>query len=241
MGSLPDEALRVLFLDAGYRLIADEQLQQGTLANCVIYPRTIFRRALEHNAAAIILAHNHPTGNDRPSAEDIAATRHLDQIGRALGIKILDHIVVTATRTRSLIAVVDQPGKPLGAWAMFFRSNSSRSDDDDATALRNAETTMRRRILRDQLLGASDHFGEPAWEILLDLFIHETKGQPLSMSALCVTAKIPTSSAMKLIQRMCDDGILERSQDIADGRRSLINIAPHVVHRLRAYFAEGFE
>ncbi|GGJ41170.1 hypothetical protein GCM10011393_09240 [Sphingopyxis bauzanensis] len=241
MGSLPDEMLRVLFLDAGHRLIADEPLQQGTLTQLAIYPRTIFRRALEHNAAAIILVHNHPSGDHSPSAEDVATTQRLDQLGRALGVEILDHIIVTAARTHHLIAGDKLPDKPTSGWAMFFRSDPCRGDAAELRALRNAEITFRRRILRNQLLGGSEHFGEPAWDIILDLFIHEAKGQRLSMSALCVTAAIPTSSAMKLIQRMCDDGILERSPDLADGRRSLINIAPAVSHRLRAYFAEGTE
>lgn len=242
MGSLPDEMLRVLFLDAGHRLIADELLQQGTLTRLAIYPRTIFRRALEHNAAALILVHNHPSGDPAPSDEDVSATQRLDQIGRALGVEILDHIIVTACQTHHLVAGDKAPDKPASAWAMFFRSGSDRHHEDTgARALRNAETSVRRRILRNQLLGASEHFGEPAWNILLDLFIHEAKSQPLSMSALCITAGIPTSSAMKLIQRMCDDGILKRSPDISDGRRSLITISPDIAHRLRAYFAEETE
>src|SRR3546814_8173824 len=67
MGSLPDEVLRVLFLDGAQRLIADEQLQHGTLAQLAFYPRVILRRAMEHDAAAIILVHNHPSGEDRKS------------------------------------------------------------------------------------------------------------------------------------------------------------------------------
>src|SRR3546814_8568098 len=83
---------------SSYLLLADEQLQYGTLAQLAIYPRTIFRRALELNAAAIILIHNHPSGDARPSEEDIAVTRKLDQIGRALGVEIFDHIVVKIGR-----------------------------------------------------------------------------------------------------------------------------------------------
>ncbi|KTE77984.1 DNA repair protein RadC [Sphingopyxis sp. A083] len=100
---------------------------------------------------------------------------------------------------------------------------------------------MRRRILRRQLLGNPELFGEPAWDMLVDLFIHQSRGQPLSMSSLCITAAIPTSSAMKLIQRLCDAGILARSPDAHDGRRSLVSLTPEVAHRLRAYFAEGAE
>src|SRR3546814_6317285 len=65
MGALPQETLRVFFLDPAQRLIADEQLQQGTIGHVAIYPRTIFRRAIELDAAAIILVHNHPS--DRKS------------------------------------------------------------------------------------------------------------------------------------------------------------------------------
>src|SRR3546814_10608239 len=65
-------------------------------------PRTIFRRALELNAAAIILIHNHPSGDARPSEEDIAVTRKLDQIGRALDVEIFDHIVVTSASTHHI-------------------------------------------------------------------------------------------------------------------------------------------
>ena len=241
MGSLPDEMLRVLFLDAGHRLIADEPVQQGTLTHLAVYPRTIFRRALEHNAAAIILVHNHPSGDQAPSEDDVSATRRLEQIGCALGIDIVDHVIVTATGTHHLLTEGARPTKPANVWATFFRSDPGRDNDCGASALRNAEATARRRLLRKQLLGGSGLFGEPAWDMLLDLFIHEAKGQPLSMSALCVTAGIPASSAMKLIQRMVDDGLLERSPDISDGRRSLVNIAPDVAHRLRAYFAEGSE
>src|SRR3546814_15499434 len=90
MGSLPIEVLRILFLDGARRLLAHEQLQHGTLAQLAIYPRTIFRRALELNAAAVILIHNHPSGNARPSDEDMAVTPKLAQIGRAPHVARID-------------------------------------------------------------------------------------------------------------------------------------------------------
>ena len=65
MGSLPEEVLRVLFLDGACRLITDEQLQQGSLAQLILYPRIIFKRALELDAASIVLVHNHPTRSIR--------------------------------------------------------------------------------------------------------------------------------------------------------------------------------
>lgn len=96
MGGLSDEVLRVLFLDAGRRLIADEQLQYGALSQLALYPRTIFRRAMEHNAAGLLLVHNHPSGDPSPSTNDIDVTQLLTRIGRSLEIEIVDHIIVTS-------------------------------------------------------------------------------------------------------------------------------------------------
>lgn len=244
MGSLPDERLRILFLDSARGLIADEEVQRGTLAQLALYPRTIFRRALEHNAAALILVHNHPSGDHRPSEEDVLATRRLDQIGRALDVRILDHIVVTAGHIHHIMSDDVIAGSETRPSAFTLRS-PDETGEDAATAhariLDNARSAMRRRMLRHQLLGSAELFGEPAWDMLLDLFIHECEDKPLAMSSLCISAGMPTSSAMKLIQRMCDAAILERIPDPHDGRRSLMRIAPKVAHRLRAYFAEGTE
>src|SRR3546814_3393709 len=80
MGGLPDETLRVLFFDARQRLIADEQMQRGTIDQVVLYPRIILRRANELDAEALILVHNHPSGDQTPSAADLRVT---EQIGRA--------------------------------------------------------------------------------------------------------------------------------------------------------------
>lgn len=241
MGNLPEERLRILFLDPAHRLIADEELQRGSLAQLAIYPRTIFRRALEHNAASIILVHNHPSGDPAPSEEDLNATRRLEEVGRALDVAILEHIIVTRTRTHNVIEGSAKAQSHRTFLPVFLRSNSGPAEEIEALARRNAETAMRRRILRKQLLGSPELFGEPAWDMLVDLFIHQSRGQPLSMSSLCITAGIPTSSAMKLIQRLCDAGILERSPDAYDGRRSLVNLTPTIAHRLRAYFADGAE
>lgn len=242
MGSLPEEHLRVLFLDPARRLIADEQLQRGSLGQLAIYPRTIFRRALEHNAAAIILVHNHPSGDPNPSDEDISATRKLDQIGRALDVAILDHMIVTSAQVHHIMsedAIAGMANKP--ARYMLRSPIGAQDDDPDERILQNARVVARRRLLRRQLLGASDLFGEPAWDMLLDLFIQQCEGRLLPMSSLCLSADIPNSSAMKLIQRLCDAGLLERWPDPHDGRRSLIKISPDTEHRLRAYFAEGTE
>ncbi|WP_447766144.1 JAB domain-containing protein [Sphingopyxis panaciterrae] len=240
MGSLIDETLRVLFLDSARRLIADERLQQGTLNQLAVHPRTIFRRALEHNAAGLILVHNHPSGDPSPSEEDITSTRRLEQIGRSLDIEIVDHIIVTSAYAHHIISRDAMDRSPSASASFTLRSPSSRSPEDKTgDVLENAETLVHRRLLRQQLIGSPELFGDPAWEMLVDLFIHECKGKDLSITSLCVAVSIPMSSALRLAQKLCDAGILRRVPDPIDGRRSIIKLEPAIAHRLRAYFEAG--
>ena len=242
MGSLSDEILRVLFLDSDRRLLSDEQLQHGTLSHLAVYPRTIFRRALELNAAGIILAHNHPSGDPSPSSQDVEATRQLDRIGRSLDVEIVDHIIVTSAYVHHIMNGETMSGKvPTSSFVTFCSPPPGRSTADMRTALANAETVNHRRILRQQLIGAPELFGDPAWEMLVDLFIHECRGKELSISSLCVTPSIPMSSALRLVQKLCDAGIVRRVSDPFDGRRSVIKLEPEISHRLRAYFEAGSE
>jgi DNA repair protein RadC len=88
------EQLRILFLDKRNRLIADEQLQQGTVDHTPVYPREVVKRALELSATAIILVHNHPGGDPTPSRADIEMTKQIVEIARGLGIEVHDHIIV---------------------------------------------------------------------------------------------------------------------------------------------------
>src|SRR3546814_9168901 len=158
-----------------------------------IYPRTIFRRALELNAAAIIRSHNHPSGDARPSDEDIAVTRKLDQIGRALDVEIFDHIVVTSASTHHIANRDCVSGRSTKDMSFTLRS-SENGPPQVRDALDNARATMRRRILRRQLIGAEELFGEPAWEMLIDLLIHEGEGRPSSTRDPCVTSTITQRS-----------------------------------------------
>jgi DNA repair protein RadC len=88
------EQLRVLFLDKRNRLIADEQLQQGTVDHTPVYPREVVKRALELSATAIILVHNHPGGDPSPSRADIDMTHQIINVARPLGIEMHDHLIV---------------------------------------------------------------------------------------------------------------------------------------------------
>ena len=97
IGRLPHEVFHALWLDARHQLIASEELFRGTLSSTSVYPREVVKRALAHNAAAVILAHNHPSGAATPSAADIALTRSLKEALAMVDVKLLDHFIVTAT------------------------------------------------------------------------------------------------------------------------------------------------
>lgn len=91
-----------LYLDSQYRLIVSEELSRGTLTQASIYPREVVKAALKHHAAALILAHNHPSGVSEPSEADLALTRHLKHALALVDIRLLDHLIVTATDAVSL-------------------------------------------------------------------------------------------------------------------------------------------
>ncbi len=88
------EQFRILFLDRKNVLIADEVQQRGTIDHTPVYPREVVKRALTLNAAALILVHNHPSGDPKPSRDDIEMTREIKTAAGALGISIHDHLVI---------------------------------------------------------------------------------------------------------------------------------------------------
>jgi len=88
------EQFRVLFLDSRNRLIADEAQAKGTVNHTPVYPREVVRRALELQAAAIILSHNHPSGDPSPSRDDIVMTQQIVEAAKTLSITVHDHVIV---------------------------------------------------------------------------------------------------------------------------------------------------
>jgi DNA repair protein RadC len=97
LGSLPHEVFVALWLDAQNRLIASEELFRGTLTQTSVYPREVVKRALAHNAGAVILAHNHPSGLAEPSRADEVLTSSLKQALALIDVKLLDHFIVTGS------------------------------------------------------------------------------------------------------------------------------------------------
>lgn len=88
------EYFLTLLLDGKNRIIRRVQVSEGSLNQSIVHPREVFIPAVKESAAAIILVHNHPTGDPAPSSEDIAITRRLKEAGEIMGIKVLDHIIV---------------------------------------------------------------------------------------------------------------------------------------------------
>ena len=91
---LPHEVFACLFLDNRHRVIVFEELFRGTIDGASVHPREVVRRALQHNAAAVILSHNHPSGVAEPSRADIQLTRRLTAALALIDVRVLDHIVI---------------------------------------------------------------------------------------------------------------------------------------------------
>lgn len=105
LGGLEREMFAAVFLDTRNRLIEYQELFQGSLDGAEVHPREVVRQALRCNAAALIVAHNHPSGAPEPSAADRAVTARLTQALALVDVRLLDHIVVAGLQVRSLAAL----------------------------------------------------------------------------------------------------------------------------------------
>ncbi len=105
LGELDRECFLVLLLDARSRLIAIEEIARGTLTQVVVHAREVVRAAMRHNACAVILAHNHPSGFAVPSDADIMMTKHLKAALAVVDVATLDHLVVAGDRYASLASL----------------------------------------------------------------------------------------------------------------------------------------
>ncbi|MFA5155097.1 MAG: DNA repair protein RadC [Patescibacteria group bacterium] len=103
MGSLNKEQFRGLYLNTHYQLIHDEVISLGTLDAALVQPREVFRPALEYSAAALIIAHNHPSGSLKATRADVEITNKLLGVGQILGIELLDHLIIGRNKFSSII------------------------------------------------------------------------------------------------------------------------------------------
>lgn len=102
LGCEPCEHFAVLFLDSQNRAIAFERMFVGTLTQTSVYPREVALAALRHNASALVLAHNHPSGNVQPSRADVRLTQALKDALALVDVRVLDHVIVTGTQALSM-------------------------------------------------------------------------------------------------------------------------------------------
>ncbi len=98
IGDLPYEEFWVLFLNRGNKVLNKSKISQGGISGTVIDPRLILKQAIEQLASSIILCHNHPSGNNRPSREDIRITKKMSEAGKLFDIPVLDHIIIAGEK-----------------------------------------------------------------------------------------------------------------------------------------------
>ncbi|MBI3442902.1 MAG: DNA repair protein RadC [Candidatus Sungbacteria bacterium] len=106
MRDLPKEQLRGIYVNSRHRVVHDEVISIGSIAANIVHPREVFQPAFEHGAVALLVAHNHPSGDPQPSAEDIRITRQLMDAGKILGIDFLDHLIVAPHKFVSIVSLL---------------------------------------------------------------------------------------------------------------------------------------
>lgn len=94
----PSEVFLVIFLNTKHQLLSFHEVSRGTLDSTLVHPREVFKAALLANAAAVVLAHNHPSGDPSPSPDDDVLTRRLKAAGEILGVDVVDHVIVADGR-----------------------------------------------------------------------------------------------------------------------------------------------
>lgn len=102
MADLPKEHLRGIYLNSHYKVIHDEVISIGTIDANIVHPREVFKPALEYSAVAVVLVHNHPSGDLNPSNEDLVVTKQLEEAGKLLGIELIDHVIVSRDGFKSI-------------------------------------------------------------------------------------------------------------------------------------------
>jgi len=102
MRNLPKEQLRGIYLNSHYQVIHDEVISIGSLTSSIVHPREIFRPAISYASAAVVIAHNHPSGSVAPTESDIQITEQLIKVGKIIGINLLDHIIIAGNKYSSI-------------------------------------------------------------------------------------------------------------------------------------------
>jgi DNA repair protein RadC len=103
LADLRRETFHVVLLDAKNRVIGEAKVSEGSLSAAIVHPREVFQPVIAESAAAVILVHNHPSGDPAPSAEDLAITKRLREVGDVMGVRVLDHVIIGQGRYVSFV------------------------------------------------------------------------------------------------------------------------------------------
>lgn len=236
------------------RLLGDVKFVNdgSALANCLASEWTIATVVLDLSLATPALTTRFSLGGPR-----LIVFGSADHAGFALGAR--DVTFIDEGDIVSLLAALDRPEpRPDGFADLSDRTNARRGALDAETASvaaalarlarpgqgdgasRVEATTVRAMIrarrARDRFFPA-EIFGDPAWDMLLDLFAAQIEGTEVSVSSLCIAAAVPTTTALRWIRNLCEAGLFDRTPDPADARRAFITLAGTTAAAMHAYFA----
>jgi hypothetical protein len=151
-------------------------------------------------------------------------------------IAAANELLATAYELGSRPAHPDKPGAPA---SLTPERSPSQPTDDEPQWLLKARQTYRDRRRRDAIFGDADLFGEPAWDILLDLFIAAREGKRISITSACIGAAAPSTTALRWLNVLEREGLIERQGDARDMRRSYVRLTATAYGRMVDYFAEA--
>lgn len=248
MGHCPWPQMSVLYLDANGYLLRDDVAAGSASDLETLSCRDVISRALRHGATALLVARNRPDGAAEPARAEVAFAVRLERIAKDLGIEVHDQLVVTGSKCISLreqgLFDAPPPDDMLDEEMehaldiVLKRLNGKRAsllacERDRLVAL--AKDLYKSRRARDRYFGDMIDLGEPSWDLLIDLYIAGEGGKPISVSSACVAASVPTTTAMRRIEKLEKNGILERQPDPNDGRRSNLVLASEVKAAMEEY------
>lgn len=260
MTALPHEHALFLFLDRGNRPIGALAITQGKSDHVTVPVEAVFALARALHASAMIVIHNHPSGILRASMEDIAVTAALMEHARDVGIDLLDHWLIAAGQSRSILGEAhghQSASIPTSGMLLCERSRlhgTMPEAGDTATPWRGADegiatseqankdiafirTIMAMRQSRTTHIPISQ-MGDAAWDILLDVYACQLEGVKLPVTAVGTLAGIPAATAQRWIKRLTQQGMLAQIADPKDRRRSHVLLSPKACDAMRAWHAD---
>lgn len=240
--------VRLLHLDSHGCLLHDETLRGENRRADKPTCREVIARALHHGASALVVAYGHADKSDEPSLSQTTFALRLDRIARELGLELRDQIIVTGSKCISLRAqgifeaapegdlLDEEMEQALDVVVKRLRSKRAKLMETDRERLVGlAKDLYKARRARDRYFAGMIDLGEPSWDLLIDLYIASEGSKSISVSSACVAASVPTTTAMRRIEKLEKNGILERQPDPIDGRRSNLILSPSVKAAMEDY------